>query len=141
MKKLDELLANRRIPGEVHHRRMDPTLQEELRATDPSLEEVSTEGVRRGGMGEGGGGRGRRGGEGRGRVVHHRRMDPTLQEELRATDPSLEEVSTDRGREDGREERGREGKGGGREEREERGCEWEWEENDSGQGTPTPRQC
>ena len=40
MRKLDELLANRRIPGEAHHRRMDPSLQEELAATDPSIEEV-----------------------------------------------------------------------------------------------------
>ena len=42
MNKLDELLANRRIPGEIHHRRMHPSLQEELAATDPSIEEVCT---------------------------------------------------------------------------------------------------
>ena len=40
MAKLNDLLANRRIPGEIHHRRMDPSLQEELAATDPSIEEV-----------------------------------------------------------------------------------------------------
>ena len=44
MKQLEELLANRRIPGEVHHRRVDLSLQEELSATDPSVEEVSNHG-------------------------------------------------------------------------------------------------
>ena len=47
MNKLDELLANRRIPGEIHHRRMDPSLQEELAATDPSIEEVCTGNINR----------------------------------------------------------------------------------------------
>ncbi len=42
MRKLEDLLANRRIPGESHHhRRTDQSLHEELSATDPSLEEVS----------------------------------------------------------------------------------------------------
>ena len=49
MAKLADLLANRRIPGETHHRRMDPSLQEELAATDPSIEEVQY----RGGAGRG----------------------------------------------------------------------------------------
>ena len=47
MNKLDDLLANRRIPGEIHHRRMHPSLQEELAATDPSIEEVCTENIHR----------------------------------------------------------------------------------------------